>query len=1127
MANNKKFIVFYIFLLGGLVPFYALNAESNEELDKKLITLTKKYGLTGNPVRNHKLPDINYSRVAQLGRELFFSKSLSLDFDIACASCHHPQLAGGDSLSLPVGVGAIDMDLVGPGRLHNGDYHVDPEADGGPNVERNSPSTFNTAFYQHALFYDGRVEAIKWQDGAYIAQRVIQENKGLLSKDTSLSEKKVLFKTPDSIFRGPDTLAGDNLLQAQARFPVIAAAEMRGFSSHFGGNSAVRLYLEKRFQGKTGELKNTDWEQRFRKAFDQPSQPIEELITFNKIAIALAEYQRSQVFVNNPWKGYLSGKGHISEAAKRGAVLFYSGVNNGGANCVACHSGDFFTNENYYNLAIPQFGRGNFVYGQDLGRHPVTRADKDLFAFRVPTLLNVSETAPYGHTGAFIDLYSVIKHHLTPEKSIDSFDFTLQHLPQFKGLNVKYPEARANTIAALKQKRAAGIEKMPLLNNGSISDIIEFLKTLTDPCVVDHSCLKSWLPDGKPADSHRLEANITNVFDNSKTKFNLNVLKFDEKEEVIASFVQKTDYQPVCNLTDQKYIGKGFTNVTTGSLLDVNRQFDFNKLKPSLTDDGLVVMEHLLFSGGVAAGDINGDCFSDLVINQGNAAGAKVFLNKGDGKFQPAENNWGIDAFDDITGPMLVDLNGDGWLDLFHGNIYGSAPGVLLNDGQRFIRVTRPGFRVGHVTIGAGFGDVNGDGYLDAFLAHWARPSKAEEEHLWLNRGNGLFKPGARQFGLTGHFGERDFTFTPNFPDLNNDGKSDLISTADFMTSQVFVNKDNTRLMNVTDKQVITDQNGMGAAIADFDNDGDLDWFVTSIYSSPVEGANQPSEYMAAIADGNRLYRNDGQGKEKITFSDVTDRAGIREGGWGWGACAADFNNDGWIDIFHTNGFPLDPSEVRKDLHYLFPILKIEGFHDVLPYDTFDEFRDSIKVKLSAVQQEDLEPLYYIGKKLDNLFVRGQALDNRSKLFINNRDGSFSEMSDKYAIADPGQGRGISCLDYDRDGDIDILIVNNQGEASLYRNNFGNKNNFLTVKLLDKAPNIHAVGARIYIESASGKQMREVMVENNYISQNPIESHFGLGKDTIVNSLTVVWPDGVVENKKQINSKQILLIHKP
>src|SRR5262249_18364358 len=137
-----------------------------------------------------------------------------------------------------------------------------------------------------------------------------------------------------------------------------------------------------------------------------------------------------------------------------------------------------------------------------------------------------------------------------------------------------------------------------------------------------------------------------------------------------------------------------------------------------------------------------------------------------------------------------------------------------------------------------------------------------------------------------------DYSLAPNFADINNDGWPDLLIASDFGTSMVFLNNQDGTFKHVTNPTVITDQYGMGATVGDYNNDGNLDWFVTSIWSSNPDNMH----------NGNRLYRGHGDG----TFEDVTTQAGVRMGGWGWGATLADLDNDGNLDIFHVNGFPPD-----------------------------------------------------------------------------------------------------------------------------------------------------------------------------------------------------------------------------
>ncbi len=1103
------------------------------DLDEKQLDLLLKerfrasHGLSGNPASGRNFPSIETSKLAQLGRELFFSKSLSGDMDVACASCHHPILAGGDALSLPVGVGAIDAEKIGPGRRHDGNHFVDPEADAGPNVERNSSTTFNVGLYENALFFDGRAEVIQWIEGRYRA-----------AVEDSDSEADRLIKTPDSRFGGPDPRAGSDLVSAQSRFPVVALNEMRGFSDNYVGSSQeVRHQLAQRLQGKTGELVNNRWPELFRWAFEQPDASRESLISYDNIAAALAAYQQSQLFIESPWKGFLEGRGDLSLEAKKGAALFYTPLSEGGAQCYQCHSGDVFTDERFYNISIPQFGRGKTVRGKDFGRYGVTRRPEDMYAFRVPSLLNISETAPYGHTGAFTTLSDIIEHHLAPQRSLAAFDYTLQQLPQFRKLPVAYEMAKENTdhVFSVYQQMNHGnaIEQRwsnEEVRKEAIGYLVAFLESLTDPCITNAECLKPWMPQGPVPDQNRLEPLIGTVFDNERSL--PEIIKPELSDALVpASSGDVPEFTLDCAIKQMGEHGTGFEEVALEIGLDTDRQLSVQGQYGSGESRQDIAFEMLMFTGGMAVGDINGDCFTDLIIDQGDQSAPKTFLNQGDGTFRAANEAWRLSADHDLTGAVLADLNGDGWLDLFTGSLQADSPKVLLNNGRNlWLPTGHAGFRVSRATIGANFGDVDGDGDLDAWLAHWDAINLfgAEEEHLWLNNGHGVFTGKAREFGVAGHIKERDFSFTPNFADINNDGWPDMVLAADFLTSQYFVNQQGQSFENTTDKRVIQDDNGMGASIADFDNDGDLDWFVTSVFV-PGGALTPEMEGLQIGVKGNRLYRNDTVEKERVRFSDVTDQAGVADGGWGWGSCAADFNNDGWLDIFHVNGFHVDLRETRKDLVYLLDMLGLEDFDLKQPYRSFEDFRHSFAMTFTEQQLADLEAFYYLATFRQLTLNKLKAFQKQSsRLFINQKDGTFKEMASFYGINDTGQGRGVSCFDYDRDGDIDIITANNTGSVSFYRNTMHSKNNpsthFLTVKLLGKAPNRHAIGARIYLQSASGKQMREVRIENNFMSQNPVESHFGLGSDKQVKTLRVVWPDGRETRFSNLSVNQMLVL---
>ena len=451
----------------------------------------------------------------------------------------------------------------------------------------------------------------------------------------------------------------------------------------------------------------------------------------------------------------------------------------------------------------------------------------------------------------------------------------------------------------------------------------------------------------------------------------------------------------------------------------------------------------LAISGGVAAGDYDRDGWVDLYVVCGEVEPNRLYRNLGSGRFEEvgAVSGLGIKG-KGHSGPSFGDVDGDGWLDLIINGVDGSGARLFRNktDGTFEEISVFSGLPTKLDSFSASFGDPDRDGDLDILQTHWqawflVRPCQTPcTAHLWLNDGSGTFTDSDAVSGIV--YDDIDHTFTANFADINNDRWPDILFTSDFNSSRVYLNDGDGTFTDITDPRVITDQTGMGAAVGDYDNDLDLDWFVTAIYS--------PSEDL----NGNRLYRNRGDGG----FEDVTDAANVRgllgadvEGSkrsWGWGACFADFDNDGCLDIFHVNGW-------ERDYH-----------------------------------------------------------NDRSRLFMSNGDGTFSERSTDYGLVDEGNGRGVSCFDYDRDGDIDIFVANNSGRPSLWRNDGGNRKNFLNLELRG-SDGRHSIGARVVVTAGGQLQMREVQAGNNFVSQNPQELHFGLGRASLVDRIEIEWPDGL------------------
>jgi len=456
-------------------------------------------------------------------------------------------------------------------------------------------------------------------------------------------------------------------------------------------------------------------------------------------------------------------------------------------------------------------------------------------------------------------------------------------------------------------------------------------------------------------------------------------------------------------------------------------------------------------AGGVAAGDYDGDGFVDLYAVHGDTGANLLFHNNGDGTFDDVASAAGVAAPGTLgSGPVFADYDGDGRLDLLVLGIETTSPKLFHNRGDgTFEDVTAAsGLAVTENSLSASWGDYDRDGDLDLFITHWGTvlSDVGPTQSLWRNNGDGTFTDVSDVTGISDGIRARarvsfDYTFTANFADINNDGWPDLLISSDFGTSMVFLNQQNGGFAHVTDPAVITDQNGMGGSVADYDGDGNLDWFVTSIWNT------------TSGKTGNRLYRGHGDG----TFTDVTSTAGVAIGYWGWGCTFADLNNDGNVDIYHVNGF-------------------------------------------------------------------GAGSNDPARLFVSNGDGTFTEQATAKGVDDRGSGRGVVAFDFDHDGDLDLFVANNSGASRFYRNDGGNAQHWLDVRLRGLPPNTEGIGARVFATTAGHVQFRELRAGSNFESQDPAIAHFGLGAATSVDTLRVVWPDGAERVLTNVSANQLLSV---
>ena len=499
-------------------------------------------------------------------------------------------------------------------------------------------------------------------------------------------------------------------------------------------------------------------------------------------------------------------------------------------------------------------------------------------------------------------------------------------------------------------------------------------------------------------------------------------------------------------------------------------------LPPTAEDNGFPWQVARFTYGGAGAGDCDADGDIDLFITYGDGSNRpnRLYLNQlSEGnplQFLDDAANAGVaysrsdgEGNDRHSSPVFADMDGDGDLDLFLGGLFGDPHKVYANRGDcSFDDVTTgsglDALVVDH-TISAAFGDYDLDGYLDLFLAHWGAddeyPPDGESEHLFRNiSGNGQIRftnvslgSGVTESLIAARQVVEDFdtipvnidyTLTPTFARIDDDIWPDIAIVGDFFTTQLLLNEGPVQPGHFYDgssEPVRSVQFGMGSALGDVDNDGDLDWFVTSV--------NALGTWNNILPNGNRLLENSGN-----EFVTSPLQGSVAAGGWGWGACFLDVDNDGHLDIYHTNGWPVE----------------------------------------------------WAGTDFSS---------DRSQLFVMSDSGDFLDRAGLMGVNDATSGRGVVCADFDQDGDTDILQLTNSlpNSATLWENvSAAASNNFLRVRLVGLSPNTDAAGARIFATVGNQTQMREITIGSNFTSQNPTVQVFGLGTATSVDELRVEWP---------------------
>lgn len=534
--------------------------------------------------------------------------------------------------------------------------------------------------------------------------------------------------------------------------------------------------------------------------------------------------------------------------------------------------------------------------------------------------------------------------------------------------------------------------------------------------------------------------------------------------------------------------------------------------------------------GGVAAGDLNNDGLVDLYFTS-NTNEDKIYLNKGNLQFEDITQSTGINNSDGFTtGVTMVDINNDGYLDIyvskggpklyedkFHNLLY-------INNGDLTFteRANEMGLDDANRSIQAIFFDYDKDNDLDVYVSNTPDITSRESildlnevhkdpktlelkgsDRLYNNDGTGHFTDVSKKVGLQYDIG---FGLNPQVIDLNNDSWPDIYVSNDFNGPDLaYLNNGDGTFSESRDKVFKhMSFNSMGSDIADINNDGLLDLMTLDMNpedyfrSKTTMAMTSVSKFESMVAGGyhhqymhNMLQINNGNG----TFSEIGKMAGIADTDWSWALLSADFDLDGFNDIYVTNGV----------------------YRDVIDRDKNNEILEMLRANQRKPTGEDF-------LKFAQMLPQ-QKLTNY--LFRNNGDYTFEDKSDTWVQPKPTFSNGAIYADLDNDGDLDIVVSNINDQATVLKNKAidSSKNNYLKIKFDGPEKNKFGVGASVKLNFEDGtQQLRQLSNTKGFLSAVSNTVHFGLGNKNHIDNLLVLWPDGKSQKLTNLETNQLLKI---
>nr|WKN34623.1 VCBS repeat-containing protein [Tunicatimonas sp. TK19036] len=544
--------------------------------------------------------------------------------------------------------------------------------------------------------------------------------------------------------------------------------------------------------------------------------------------------------------------------------------------------------------------------------------------------------------------------------------------------------------------------------------------------------------------------------------------------------------------------------------------------------DSQNVLEYMYFynGGGVGVGDINNDGLTDIFLS-GNMVSSRLYVNKGNLRFEDITGQAGVATTGWCTGVAMVDINNDGFLDIYVSragsqNPHDRANLLFINQGNNTFTELASAYGIadtGYTTQGAFF-DYDKDGYLDLYLLthdHAPQalnvPSPVKEngegkstDKLYRNNGNSSESEHPTFTDVSAKAGIliEGYGLGVGINDINADGWPDIYVSNDFLSSDLlYINNRNGTFSNkISDFVKHQSYNSMGVDVSDYNNDGLSDIFVVDMLpednyrQKTMSGGMTNEKFDFMLQRGyepqymrNTLQLNNGNGH----FSEIGRLAGIEKTDWSWSPLFADFDNDGYKDLFITNGYLKDITD-----------------KDFISYSKnktmFKDEQDANKTLLALMDEQ-------AGVQIPNYAYK------------NNHNLTFSKAED-WGFDQPTYSNGAAYADLDNDGDLDLVINNINEKASVYENKTEQRtaNHYLALTLHGDLPNPMGLGTQVILRNQGQVQLYEHTLYRGYQSTVSNIVHFGLGEAQRVDTVEIHWADGRQQQFFNVPANQLMTV---